>query len=177
MSAVETLAYEVENFALVVPALIDQCTAPDASDMAELLASVREARERLQQVERDLETATAKAMIGDQIITPTMRVERSRAADRKAWDHAGWQSDARAKVLRARGLLGAVAVITADGEELPVSELHAALSDLQSVHGSAAPRLTQLRGLGLDPDDYCERSPGRWAVRVQRLADETEGAA
>jgi hypothetical protein len=123
-----------------------------------------------------VENATAKAMLGDFAQTPTLRVERSRAADRKTWDHEAWQADVRTKVLRAHRLIGLSAVIDANGEEVPMQELYAAMQDLQSVHGSTAPRLTQMRGFGLDPDDYCARVPGTWRVKVTRMADESAEA-
>lgn len=159
-----------------LPALLDHCTDPEATDMAQMLADVRDARIALQGLERDVEVATAKAMLGDQALTPTLRVERERRPDRKAWDHQGWRSEARAKVVQAMGLKGAQGVIDAAGEVLPAEVLHKALAAVDEVHGSAPPRLTQLRGLGVDPDDYCERSPGAWKVTVTRMANETEGA-
>ncbi|WP_408895904.1 hypothetical protein ACJ5H2_13385 [Nocardioides sp. R1-1] len=178
MSDVVTAVNEaVEALEKALPGLLEQCTDPQATDMAEVLASIREARILLARLELETEVATAKAMLGDHAETPTLRVERTRAAERKTWDHEGWQKDVRSKVLRAHGLAGVAALITTDGEEVPASELHAVLADLQSVHGSAGPRLTQLRQFGLDPDDYCARAPGTWRVKVTRMADETKGAA
>lgn len=174
--AVTTVNEAVETLAKELPALLEQCTDPQATDMAELFATIQEARVALQSLERDVETATAKAMLGDFAETPTLRVERSRAAERKTWDHVAWQADVRAKVLRAHRLVGAV-VIDANGEEIPSQELFDAMADLQSVHGSTNPRLTQMRGFGLDPDDYCTRVPGTWRVKVTRMVDESEGAA
>lgn len=160
-----------------LPGLMEQCTDPQATDLAELLAGVRGAREWLQRLERDLEIATAKAMVGDYAETTTLRVERTRAAERKTWDHEAWQRDVRRQILRKHGLLNVAAVVTADGEELDPAELGAAMAELQSVHAAGGPRLTQLRATGLDPDDYCQRSPGGWRVKVTRMADEQEGAA
>ena len=178
MSDVVTAVNEaVETLGKELPALMEQCTDPQATDMAEILASIVEARVALQGLERDVESATAKAMLGDFAQTPTLRVERSRSAERKTWDHDAWQLDVRAKVLRAHRLIGLSALIDGNGEEVPMSELYAAMADLQSVHGSTNPRLTQMRGFGLDPDDYCTRVPGTWRVKVTRMADESEGAA
>lgn len=178
MSDVVTAVNEaVETLGKALPALLEQCTDPQATDMAEVLASIVEARVALQGLERDVENATAKAMLGDFAQTPTLRVERSRAADRKTWDHEAWQSDLRTKVLRAHRLLGLSAVIDSNGEEVPLQELYDAMADLQSVHGSTSPRLTQMRGFGLDPDDYCAKVPGTWRVKVTRMADESEQVA
>lgn len=155
-------------------ALLAACTDPEGTDVAELLYAVQQARITLQQVERDVETACAQAMLGDLAETPTLRVERHRTQDRKTWAHDEWQRDVRAKALQATGLKGAQGVVTADGEVASADSLYALLQLVQGAHGSTSPRLTNLRSLGLDPDDYCERSPGRWAVKVQRMADETE---
>lgn len=172
MSALEELTSLVKRLDEECPSWVDACTDPEGRDVAELFAAVQEARVALQDVERWLEGAAAQAMLSDCAETGTLRVERRRAADRKAWDHESWQRDVRQKVLQASGLKGVRALISADGEELPPSVLGEAVARLQRVHGSTAPRAGELRGLGLDPDDYAERSPGRWMVRVTRMVDE-----
>lgn len=174
---VTAVAEAVEALSAAMPDLLEQCTDPQATDMAEILATVQEARQALQTLERDVEAATAKAMVGDYAETATLRVERSRAAERKSWDHESWQRDVRRQILRKHGLLNVAAVVTADGEELDPAELGAAMAELQAVHGSTGPRLTQLRATGLDPDDYATRTPGRWTVRVTRMADESAEVA
>jgi hypothetical protein len=153
-------------------ALLEACTDPQATDMAELLLDVQLARIALQNVERDIEAACAKAMTGEQALTPTLRAERSRATDRKAWSHDEWKRDVRRQVIRKHGLLGAT-IVSADGEELDKGALHTLLADLQNVHGAAAPKTTALRELGLDSRDYCESTPGAWHVKVQRLVNDS----
>lgn len=157
-----------------LPALMDACTDPHATDLAELLVTVQDARKALQDMERDVELETAKRMLDDYAETPTLRVERHRSTDRKAWDHDGWKRDVRAKAVQAAGLRGAQGVLSADGEVLPADALWEVLEILQNAHGAAAPKTTALRGLGLDARDYCESSPGAWHVRVTRMADETD---
>lgn len=179
--AVTAVNKAVEALEQALPGLLEQCTDPQATDMAEVLASIRDARVLLARLELDAEVATARAMLGDFAETSTLRVERTRAAERKTWDHEGWQQDVRRQVLRKHGLQGIAAVVTADGEEVPgaelVQEVAAAMAELQAVHGSTGPRLTQLRGVGLDPDDYCVRTPGTWRVKVTRMADESAEVA
>jgi hypothetical protein len=157
--------------------LVDACTSPDATDLAEFLATVREARTKLYtEVEQVLEDACARAMPGDYAETPTLRVERYRGTERKSWDHEAWQRDVRAKVLRQHGLLGVQGLLTADGEVVPPQVLHEVLRAVESVHSSAGPKTTELRKLGLDARDYCESSPGAYKVRVLRMTDESEVA-
>lgn len=161
-----------------LPDWLEGCTDPCGLDVAELLDGIRAQRVRLQALELAAEEACARALMDDMTTTPTLRIERHRTTDRKAWQHADWQRDVRAKVLQAHGLKGAQGVLTADGEVLDASVLYDALTTLQSAHGSTAPKTTTLRALGLDARDYCESGPGRWSVKVTRLADEQqEGAA
>lgn len=89
--------------------------------------------------------------------------EVKRGQNRKSWDHDSWKHDVRAKVLARAGVAGHDLVDPETGDLVDVQGL---LTWVQEVSGSAAPRLTNLRGLGLDPDDYCETFPGLWAVQV-----------
>lgn len=169
----------VKRLAEAAPALQAACTDPEGTDLAELFVTIQEARKALQAVERDTEDTCARAMLADEAETPTLRIERRRGADRKAWDHESWQRDVRNKALQARGLKGAQGVLTADGELLGVGVLHEVLRAVQDAHGAGAPKSTTLKAFGLDVRDYCESSPGAWTLRVTRMADETrqEGAA
>lgn len=91
---------------------------------------------------------------------------------RKAWDHAGWQADVRREI---------VADATLDGTLLAVSQVTGADHDLrqivseavtraQAIHGSAAPKVTALKALGVDPGDYCESTPGPYTVKITQSA-------
>jgi len=173
--ALSNLTDAVTDLDATLDALVESCTDPAGTDVAELLHVIRTERTRLQALEVQAEEAAAKALLDDMTTTPTLRIERHRTADRKAWDHAEWQRDVRAKLLQAHGLKGAQGVLTADGEVLDASVLYDLMAEVEAAHGSAAPKVTALRALGLDARDYCESSPGRWTVRVTRMADETEG--
>lgn len=172
---VDALATAVETLADALPALIDGCTDPEATDLADLFDRLQQARKRLQDAEREAEVACAKAMLGDDTETPTLRVERYRSTDRKSWDHDQWKHDVRAKAVQAHGLKGAQGVLSADGEVLPASVLFDALTTVQAAHAAAAPKTTALKALGLDARDYCEASPGAWHVRVTRMATKGGG--
>lgn len=174
----ENLTDAVNDLDAQVGALLEACTDPAGTDVAELLDMVRTERTRLYALEQQVEEAAARALLDDMTTTDTLRIERHRTTDRKAWQHADWQRDVRAKVLQAHGLKGAQGVLTADGEVLEASVLFDLMATLQGAHGSTSPRTTALRALGLDARDYCESSPGRWTVKVTRMADEnTEGDA
>jgi hypothetical protein len=178
MNALTALLEAVSALEAETPGLLEQCTDPEGRDAAELFGIVQGARKALQDVERTLETAAYDAMTGDDVQAGDLWVERYRSTDRKAWQHDEWQRDVRTKVLQVHGLKGAQGVLTADGEVAPISVLHEVLRAVEGAHGSAAPKTTALRALGLDARDYCESSPGAKHVRVQRRVEtETEGAA
>lgn len=167
MNPLDAVTEAVDTLTKALPGLLEGCADPEGADVAELLLIVSAARVKLQGVERDTEASCAKAMLSNQIDRGGLFAERYRATERKAWDHEAWQRDVRAKALQAAGLKGAQGVLSADGEVLDPSVLHDLLARLQSVHGAQAPKTKSLREFGLDPDDYCERSPGSWHVRVQ----------
>jgi hypothetical protein len=168
VSSIKALTQAVEDVADAIE--YADWTDPHGLDVAEMLADVRDARKRLYELEGLLETAAAKAMLGDTAENPHVRVERSRYPDRKKWQHDEWKRDVRRKVIQTFNLKGAT-VISRDGEPLEIS-LYEVLNRVQDVHGSTDPRVRRLRDLGLDPDDYCERGPGPWKVEVTRLAEE-----
>ena len=83
-----------------------------------------------------------------------------RARDRKEWDSTTWQHDVRGAVIE-KHVAGNTNLYDLDGNEYNVSEL---LDRAQAVHGAQAPKVTALRGLGLDPSAYCEERPGKPTV-------------
>lgn len=174
MNPLENVTTAVDELEAALPALLEACTDPQATDMAELFLVVQEARTKLLDLERTVEGALGKALAEDMTVAAGLRIERSRTSDRKAWDHDGWQRDARQNLLRQHGLLRAT-VFDANGVELEAGVLHSVLRDLQAMHSSAGPKVTALRAIGLDARDYCETSPGRVTVKVHRMADETTG--
>jgi hypothetical protein len=137
----------------------------------------------LQDMRRDLATAEAYVarqlgrMIGcpDVIELPDgRRAEVLKGKDRKAWQHADWQRDVRNAIVDSREGWDLVAyrVSQMDGtsEDVDVSDL---IAQAQAVHGSAAPKVTALKPLGLAADDYCESVPGPYSVRISAPATTT----
>lgn len=82
-----------------------------------------------------------------------------KGATRKAWDHEEWRKDVRRQVLSGVGEV----VDPSTGESVDVAGLLAAV---QQVHGAGAPKVVALKGLGLDPGDYCETFSGPWGLQV-----------
>ena len=83
-----------------------------------------------------------------------------RTRDRKEWDATTWQHDVRGAVIE-KHVAGNTNLYDLDGNEYNVAEL---LDRAQAVHGAQAPKVTALRGLGLDPSAYCEDRPGKPTV-------------
>lgn len=139
-----------------------------------LVARVQELRRQLGAVE-----ATATRWLGLSATIPKTGVlpdgstyEVKRGANRKSWNHDGWKHDAREQVLARAGLAGHEVVDTETGE---LVDLQTLLTWVQEQHGSTSPRVTELRKLGLDPDDYCETFPGLWGVQVTPPEEPVQG--
>lgn len=100
--------------------------------------------------------------------------EIMRGSVRKAWDHDGWKRDARHAVLNARVGIEDVLVRADTGETVEARDvLNDAIAAAQAVHGSTAPRVTALKALNLSPDDYCESTPGPYAIKITQSATTT----
>jgi hypothetical protein len=97
----------------------------------------------------------------------TAQVNKGR--DRKEWRHDDWKRDVRLAVLKAHDV-GEHLVDVVTGEPVDVLDLFA---KVQAVHGSAAPKVTALKPLGLAADDYCTSSPGPYSVRISTPTDTT----
>lgn len=77
--------------------------------------------------------------------------ERHRKTDRKRWD----TEDLLRAVLDTRRL-------ASSGEPLEETQMQKILH----VWNLGAPRVGALRERGLDPDEWCETSPGGWAIQL-----------
>lgn len=141
MTALANDAREVEVLDLIVWAQAQRRVLQDVIDAAENFAG-------RQFVQRTGEMPDGR------------RYRVRRGAERKSWAHDDWKRDVRAAVIKDAGLTGTV-VDTETGEEVNVYEV---VTKVQEAHGSSAPKVTVLRSLELDPDDYCRSEPGRWDV-------------
>jgi hypothetical protein len=136
----------------------------------------------LQDVRRELGTAEAYVAreLGRMIGCPDVieladgrRAEVLKGKDRKEWRHEDWKRDVRSAVLTEAGLADHDLIHPETGETLEPADLLALLAKVQAVHGSAAPKVTALKPLGLSADDYCTTGPGPYAVRISAPASTT----
>lgn len=132
-----------------------------AGHVVALIVALQDVRRDIGQVEAYLSREVGRdPMLDHKGVLPDGRAyEVAKGQVRRAWDHAAWRGDVRAQVLSGVGTV----VDTGTGEEV---DLQALLAAAQEAHGAGAPRVTVLRTLGLDPDEYAESVPGPWSVRV-----------
>lgn len=126
---------------------------------AVILERVQAARQTLHRSESAVETYTVKAMRAAKVkqapIEGVGLFEVRQSKDRRQWDH-----DALAAAVLDHHLTE-----RADGELPDPWEVR------DWILAAAAPgywRTTVLRGLGIDPDDYCASQPGRPSVQITR---------
>jgi len=170
--AVMGLAAEVDRLDDTLAAWADQhLESLDYTGPAELIAWLQATKARLGVMEAYLARELGRTEgCPDLIVLPDGRhAEVVKGKDRKAWDHDAWKHDARRAVLETRGV-PAELIDPTTGMAVNVPDLLAAV---QAVHGSAAPKVTALKPLGLAADDYCESFPGPYAVKVSTPSDAT----
>lgn len=137
---------------------LDMFTDPEAAVI--LLLRLREARKELQTLEAAVEATSAERMTGKELRFPGYVAER-----RGGWRRVSWQHDAL-----AWRLIEDIAVDQRTGE---VSEdIAAAVAVCRDRILNAASigswRTTQLKPLGIDPDDFSESIQSRRTVEVRR---------
>lgn len=167
----------LSSLASTLPAALDAMPLQDTSAL-DLIAWAQAQRRVLLELER---AATVYA-------GQNLRVERKgtmadgrtydlhRAVDRKAWDRDAWTRDARHAVI-AEAVPQGLAVLDPATGEVRETARHLAqrvAAAVQEVHGSGPPRVTAMRHLGLNPDEYAETVPGSWTVRFTDPIPTTE---
>lgn len=142
----------------------------DGNDIewADLLGRVRQSRQVLADLESLIERDTARAMTGDVLEWPGGLAERRRGKDRKEWDHDAVIRRVREAVVRPL----CVDVLTGEVDMTLAALMHGALDAYSETHRHEW-RVTKLKGLGVDPDEYCHAVPGRTTVQVTLAGGES----
>ncbi len=146
----------------------DPCIDPDLDRAAVELVELREVREALNEWEDVLVTFIADSLgsnIGE--VDGVGRLEVRRGRDRKTWD----RRDLLRRVLDSRMPPSPDGEVDptddgqaeVDGETVSVSQ---DLGRVMHVWNLGAPRVTALRARGIDPDEFCESTPGKLSVIV-----------
>lgn len=149
-----TLAGEVEMLALTASVLSSAAVGLDlpAEDALRLLHQLRSALSAIRDVEAVLVTHIyVTGEHGDVQVADLPMAKVVRRRDRKVWD--------------GRGIARAVvdARMTERGFEVPSDPMDVADWLLEVLAVSYA-RVTQLRAMGLDPEEFCETTPGSLSV-------------
>lgn len=156
--ALLTLAADVNALSHQVAAALDGLAEIEALDA---LGQVRTARQALAQVEAVLERHAAKVMTGNVIEWPGGVAERRFGKDRKEWQHDEL-------VRQVVNLIAAdVATDKASGEldEMLAALVQDAVARFAETHRPEW-RVTVLKKMGVDPDEFCHAVPGRVTVAI-----------
>ena len=127
-----------------------------AEEGARFLLDVRNLRKELAAIESAIEAKVARVMPTGKIDLPDLHVERKGGKDRKEWDTP------RLVGVIARNYAGQ----NADGDAEVADLAEKAVRHFLDYASVGYFRTTALRGAGLDPDDFCEATPGRHTVHV-----------
>lgn len=153
----------------------------DPSLLVEAVASIQRAKAELGMVESSI--ARALGRLGREMPTLTEGTTATGdtylvrgGATRKAWDHDSWKHDVRAAIVEGLDLPASTMILdpeTGETMDLDVRKtIQEVISMAQSVHGSAAPKVTALKPLGLKAGDYCETYPGPFTITITPTSTE-----
>ncbi len=160
--------YEETNEGLQAPLRAprrEQMVMATAIEIAQQLNTVREKIKALRAQEAELEESLAAEMPEKLLQVPGVGVfERNKKDDRKAWDHEGVFSSLLAKI-RAGEVKRATLEITEDGEMVEEDDVALTYRVLSSC---ARPewRVTDLRAYGIQPDEFCVKTPAGYSVKL-----------
>lgn len=140
----------------------------DAEELARSFVALHDAKRRLDLIHRTLEEALAEALpSGVSEIPGLPPVERKRGRERKQW-----QNDRLFDFVQRHAL-------DPDGTgEFPSDPMEAVdrvtrlIREVWSFTPSTNPRITALRSIGVDPDEWCSSQPGRVSVIIHGQAPE-----
>lgn len=128
--------------------------------LAGRLALVREQVAQLREMDADLTADIAARMSGQQTTAGRWRLERHKGAKRNAWDSAGL-FDALIRRANYDAETGEARTDAAARDHLI-----GLVRDCVPLTSSLGWRAGALRDHGLDPDDWCTKTPGPWRVDV-----------
>lgn len=135
--------------------------AGDLDTLAAGLVSLTALLDDLRELARAVETDVAALMPEKRHEVPGLGVlERRKGTDRKSWD---WETLLPTLIRMYVDPDGTGAI--PDPVEV-MDRMRELIVDVLGVTPSKGPRVTPLREMGLDPDEYCATTPGRVSVQV-----------
>lgn len=148
------------------PEAANACDTGDVEELAHLHVALTKTRQQLATICSTVEAALADVMTDKRLdLDGLPPLERRQGATRKAWDHD------RLVPLVVRLALDPDG--TGEFPTDPVDVMDRVVGMLTKVYPftpSTNPRVGELRALDIDPDEWCETSPGRVSVQIHEEA-------
>lgn len=154
----DLLTSSIAEVSSAVAGWIDTAAEVEALDA---LATVRQARQDLAQVEAVLERHAARVMTGNVIEWPGGVAERHFGKSRKEWAH----DDLVRQVVQLIAVDAATDKASGETDEMLAALVQDACARFALTHRPDW-RVTALKQLGVDADDYCSAIPGRVTVAI-----------
>lgn len=147
---------------------------PDTWALADTIVRLNDLRERAADLLAYVTREAGLVGMREPVETGLGVVQVHRRKDRKEWQHSRWQDDVRAAVV-GQTTDGYALLDTATGETRDLAEyLHERLAEAQAVHGAGAPKVTALKALDLDPEDYCTTVRGVFTAEITKPTPATQ---
>lgn len=132
----------------------------NAKELAVRLAAVRAEIKELKLLEDELVQDLAAEMEMDALVVEGVGIfERKWTAPRKKWDSSGLRYELRKRVPEMDRLVASTGQI-----ESEVEVYDRVLSDACNMDSGW--RSTRLKYYELDPDEWCERGPGKYGIKL-----------
>lgn len=145
----------------------------DVETLAQVHLDLAELKHRVTLAARAVEERLADVMPDKRLELPGLPVmERKKGTDRKKWQ----SGDLLDELLRHAAFDAETGAVI-DDELILRQRIHETLTACVPFTGSLGWRVTALRDLGLDPDEWCETAPGRISVVIHGDTDRGEVAA
>lgn len=135
-------------------------------ELLDLLGQVRRERQHLAEIESLLERDAARVMTQDVVEWTGGTAERRWGKDRKEWQHDDLARAVTAAIVPPLAVNPATGEVDGDLAAL----LHTAVEQYAATNRPSW-RVTAVKPLGIDPDEFCHAVPGRPSVAVH-LSDE-----
>lgn len=175
--ATTLIALAIDSYDLALAGAVEQFTDDlDFGAMGETVAWLQAIKARLGTSEAFVAREMGRQDGCPEIVElPDGRTaEVLKGKDRKEWRHDDWKRDVRVAVVADLPVIATVDPSTGEFQVDTTGQVVLeAIAKAQAVHGSAAPKSTALKPLGLAADDYCTSGPGPYSVRISTPTDTT----
>lgn len=152
------LEVTVEDVSRDVARWLDTAEEIEALDA---LATVRKARQDLAQIEATIEARAAQLMSGNTVEWPGGVAERRFGKDRKEWQH----DELVRQVANLVALDAATDKQSGETDDMLAALIQDAVAQFAATHRPDW-RVTVLKKLGIDPDEFCHAIPGRTTIQI-----------